>query len=421
MYGKDTTPLLPYLAAHAAARQRLLAAAATTAKIGMDTIDTIHEQNNKHDLEHRLDLFQSLENEFVKRYNAVMESISLLHPPPPPSWSTTNDDEEGGGGVRLKIDQQQQSIHDILHVLDEPSTIVTGMVSESNVLDGLGNLSVNEIEHMIQLYDGLHLLSETSAPEQQQQLGGLNSNSELLPKVTIRLREGCLDTLTRIILTTTKYQNSRNSNNSKHDDSPSAACLGWSIALLSINWCPALIDTALVQPVIMKTRHQECRRTSTTVTGDESSCSSKIEIPIWSNEVDGKGVITLNIPGSAAKRDCIIELRRQLLQQQQQQTTATDDDNDSSPNIIIYIGDSPTDITALLEADIGIIIGNSNTTKYIISLYSYIEIVPIQQLTDDIDSRGTNNNRSNKKHTLWQAECWKEINDAIIRLDESWL
>jgi hypothetical protein len=101
-----------------------------------------------------------------------------------------------------------------------------------------------------------------------------------------------------------------------------------------------------------------------------------------------------------------------LLQQQQQQTTATDDDNDSSPNIIIYIGDSPTDITALLEADIGIIIGNSNTTENIISLYSYIELVPIQQLTN-LDDRGTNNHRSNKKHILWQAECWKEINDAL--------
>jgi hypothetical protein len=310
----------------------------------------------------------------------------------------------------MQVDDQQyeQTIYEILHVLDEPSTIVTGMVSESNVLDGLGNLTVNEIEQMIQLYDGLNLLSETAAPEQQQ-LGGLNSYSEL-PKVTIRLREGCLDTLTRIILTT-KYQNSRNSNNNEHY-SPLACLGGWSIAVLSINWCPALIDTALVQPVIMKTRQQEslCTR-STTVTGDESSCSSKIEIPIWSNKVDGKGVISLNIPGSVAKRDCIIELRRQLVQQQHQ-TTATDDDNDSSPNIIIYIGDSPTDITALLEADIGIIIGNSNTTENIISLYSYIELVPIQQLTN-LDDRGTNNHRSNKKHILWQAECWKEINDAL--------
>lgn len=405
---QDTTPLLPYLSAYAAARQRKLGISSFSSKItGVDDI-SVNEQN-KQDVQRRLVLFQSLEKEFVKRYNAVMKSSLQLRPP---SCITNDDDDDDDGpsqvGDGLQVDQRQpkQSIHDILQLLDEPSTIVTGMVSKSKVLDGLGDLTVKEIEQMIQLYDGLNLLSNKA-----EQLLGENINSET-HKVTIRLREGCLDTLTRILATTTATNNHNSMNSNNKYDSPPLTCLGWSLAVLSINWCPALIDTALVQPVIMKTRQHESLQTSTIE--DESSCS-KIEIPIWSNEVNGKGVISLNIPGSAAKRDCIIELRRQLLQQ------TTDDDNDCSPNIVIYIGDSPTDITALVEADVGIIIGNSNSMKNIISLYSHIELVPIQQLTHNFGGISIlGRNRSPNKDILWQAESWKQIDDALIRLDESY-
>ena len=134
--------------------------------------------------------------------------------------------------------------------------------------------------------------------------------------------------------------------------------------------------------------------------------------------MDGLGVISLNIPGSAAKRDCIIELRRQLLQQQTIVTDAHAERRSSSRDyFIIYIGDSPTDLSALLEADVGIIIGKSSSTNSVISMYEYIEVVPIQQSYDNIGGISIlDSNRSENKHILWQAECWKEINDALIRL-----
>ena len=62
-------------------------------------------------------------------------------------------------------------------------------------------------------------------------------------KVVVRLRQGCDHTLARILLDNDEDKNKRD-----------ASCLGWSLAVLSINWCPNLIDAALIQPVLKKRR-----------------------------------------------------------------------------------------------------------------------------------------------------------------------
>ena len=358
----DTTPLLPRLAAFAT-RQRspIISADANNS-------NKLHKQ----DLDRRLVQFQCLEDEFVKRYDKVKSSLLS---------SNGND---------------QQSIHEILDALDEPSTIVTGMVSESRVLAGLGYLNSSELE------GALRLLGVTNATDvdssEAADLGSIgdlkildddayvNLSDVEFQKVTIRLRHGCEGTLARIL-------SENNEDDSSYEEDLSS-CLGWSIAVLSINWCPALIDASLVTPVLKRQR---------SLLGVNSR---KTEIPIWSNQVDGEGVVSLHVPGASAKRDRIIELRRHIHMM-----------NDNS-SVIVYVGDSPTDMSALLEADIGIVMGNSSSTKIIAARWC-IQIVPLQHrdqhgfgsiLDGDL---GIGRNK-----LLWQAESWKEIDDMLIQLDQ---
>ncbi len=125
--------------------------------------------------------------------------------------------------------------------------------------------------------------------------------------------------------------------------------------------------------------------------------------------MDSKGVVSLHVPEALAKRDWIIELRQNIHLR-----------SDKSC-VIVYIGDSLTDMSALLKADIGIVIENSSSTKMIAAMWC-IQIVPLRHrdqhgfgsiLDGDLVNWG--------KKLLWQAESWKEIDDALIQLDEKWL
>jgi hypothetical protein len=360
----DTTPLLPQIAAFATRKR------SSIISVDANKTNTIHKQ----DLERRLVQFRCLEDEFVKRYDEAKSSLLTIN------------------------DKNQKSIHDVLDALDEPSTIVTGMVSESRVLAGLGYLNSSELEGALRLYGVTNATDfDSSDTADLESIGDLkvsgddanvNTSDVEFRKATIRLRHGCEGTLARIL------SENRDDDSSHKEDSTS--CLGWSLAVLSINWCPALIDASLVKPVLKR------QRSALGV----NSCNT--EIPIWSNQVDGEGVVSLHVPGASAKRDRIIELRRNIHLR-----------SDKSC-VIVYVGDSPTDMSALLEADIGIVIGNSSSTKMIAALWC-IQIVPLRHrdqhgfggiLDGDLVNWG--------KKLLWQAESWKEIDDALIQLDEKW-
>jgi len=219
-------------------------------------------------------------------------------------------------------------------------------------------------------------------------------DKELFDKVVVRLRHGCESTLARIL-------SDNDVTNRKEEEPPS--CLGWSLAVLSINWCPALINASLVRPVLKK------RRSILQV----DSC--EIEIPIWSNHVDGEGVVSLHVPGALAKRDRIMELRSHIPQ--------TSDDSQRS--VIVYVGDSSTDLAALLEADIGIIMGTSSSTTVIAKRWG-IRIVPLEHRRDHGFGSGGSSSLDGdagnwrKKKLLWQVESWQEIDEMLIELDEHW-
>jgi len=336
----------------------------------------------------------------------------------------------------------EKSFHDALNALDKPSNFVTQLVSESRVLRDLGYFDARQME------DILHLVTESKGESTTTESNAATEDDDddddddrdddgkslSDKKVVVRLRHGCETTLARILsdeyatTTTNEYRKEQEEEDDNDTNSlrpNSSSCLGWSLAVLSINWCPALIDASLVRPVLKRKRD---------ILGVTSSARDDAEIPIWSNRVDADGVVSLHVPGALAKRDKITELRGRILRT----TTSEDDRSDDDPrddgssgngsSVIVYVGDSSTDLAALLEADVGILIGNSGSATAMAERWG-VEIVPLRHRGKHGFWRegvggggGGGGGRMDEKakKVLWRVECWKEIDDMLIELDEYW-
>jgi phosphoserine phosphatase len=385
----DTTPLLPKLAALATHSRSSLSAMSN----GNKGTTAVEEYDHKKDLQRRLEQFQELEDEFIKRYSDAKSAL-LDH-------SELPENEE-----------RVQSIHDVLDALDEPSNIVTKMVSESRVLHGLGHADSVELEGMLNLRNNVVAtegdISTTSSYNPEE----VANESEVDERVEIHLRDGCETTLARLLLSHSPPCQSTIDAVATKDDFQStsnlSSCLGWSIAVLSINWCPALIDASLVQPILRKKRSLL----------NQQHCQA--EVPIWCNHVDGEGMVTLHIPGALAKRDRIRELRRCLgVKHDDNGNSISSEKLESDKHLIVYVGDSSTDLAALLEADIGIIIGDSSSTRSIAQRWG-IGILSLSKRHEhgfDVMS-GVENGRG--EQVLWQATSWHEINEMLEELDLHW-
>ena len=249
----DTTPLLPRLASFATRSRSSISKASD----GTETKNN-GDYDHQEDLKKRLDQFQLLEDEFMKRYNEARSKM-----------------------FNGENDESSTSLYDVLDALDEPSNAVTEMVSASKCLSGLGHADTDEIEQMLNLHG---VTRETTL--ENANISENNSDD----KVTVKLRHGCESTLSRILLD--DKASTRSKDGCEEDD---RKCYGWRLAVLSINWSPKLIDACLVQPVLRR------RRSLLRI----ESCDT--EVPIWSNEVDREGVVTLHVPGALAKRDRLIE------------------------------------------------------------------------------------------------------------------
>ena len=139
------------------------------------------------------------------------------------------------------------------------------------------------------------------------------------------------------------------------------------------------------------------------------SCDT--EVPIWCNEVDREGVVTLHVPGALAKRDRLIELKKYIKQ-----------GCDQTQSIIVYVGDSSTDLAALLVADMGIVMGNSSSLIKIAESWD-IEIAPLKNRHEHgfqrLLSTDANEEPPGKK-ILYQTDTWQEIDEALQEIDEHW-
>jgi hypothetical protein len=266
------------------------------------------------------------------------------------------------------------------------------MVSKSRVLYGLGHLDSAELEGMLNIRG---ISTPVGCNSMNTQGHKACSKDE---RIEIHLKPGCETTLARILMS---HSTTNEMKEASHDNS----CMGWSLAILSINWCPALIDASLVQPVLRKKRSLL----------NQQRCDT--EVPIWSNNVDGEGVVTLHVPGSKAKRERIVELRKCLEYLNRNSKEA----KTHKEHLIVYVGDSSTDLAALLEADIGIIMGNSESTRNIAEQWG-IEIVPLKDRHEHgFDARTSSLLGGNKNRTrLWQVNNWQVINETLEELDIHW-
>lgn len=141
------------------------------------------------------------------------------------------------------------------------------------------------------------------------------------------------------------------------------ASKGSGLGVLSINWSPALIDSILGAQL---DQHYE----------------------LWSNRINEDGRIQLIVQGAAEKRERIIELIEQA----------------GDAGLVVYVGDSATDLLALLEANVGILIGESNTARRVARRFG----VQIKPLPSSIVECGAQSNLDSRG-VVFEATNWDEI------------
>jgi 2-hydroxy-3-keto-5-methylthiopentenyl-1-phosphate phosphatase len=142
----------------------------------------------------------------------------------------------------------------------------------------------------------------------------------------------------------------------------------WHLGVLSINWCPSLIHAAVVSPL-------------------QSRCEpeTNVNVPIWSNNVNSEGVVSLQVSGALAKRKRIAKLQQE-------------------GSFVAYVGDSSTDLLALIEADLGILIGDCQSAASTAERWD-VKVLPLSQRRDA--------HRVDECDILWMAESWSEIDQAL--------
>lgn len=298
---RDTITMLPRLASLASSRKQQ--------QTGFDNGNKL-TPDAAMELQSRLSIFSMLENEYFRQYKDAMETIE-------PEEDSTVDNLDK---LTLSIDK-----------LDAVSTSITHEVSNWRVLGGLGDISKLEMLELIELY------KENQAKLEPKKIGDLEVNlDELLD--CLSLQDNCLSVL----------QN--------------CASKDYEIGVLSINWCPTLIESILVHPLCAENR--------------------TLEIPIWCNTVDGEGIVDLPFEGAIAKRQKICNLQK----------------DDSK---VVYIGDSSTDLLAILQADVGILLGGSKSAAGLAQRYG-ISVQPLSEC----ESNASGN-------VVWTADSWEEIRSFL--------
>ena len=217
---------------------------------------------------------------------------------------------------------QTLTLEQALSYLDEPSNIVTHKLSQSGILSGLA-VTADELIEIIHTNDQV--------------------------RDHVRLKPGCLQVLEQLL--------------------PPAQ---WKLGILSINWCPSLIEAVLLRPL------------------------NSPNVPIWSNRVDRDGRVNLLVPGAMAKKERIVQLKM--------------DANDSTT--IVYIGDSSTDLLALLEADVGILLGESQSTMTVARRWG-IKLIPLVDRPTTESFLHNPKAITNRPNVIWLAKSWSEIGELF--------
>ncbi len=313
---RDTITMLPRLAS--LAQSRLPPIKSDKVTLSPDAVI---------DFQGRLSIFSMLEDEYFRKYTEAMQSMK----------PGDTDESNGTTFSSAMLEELAESIDK----LDDVSTAITHEVSNWRVLGGLGDLSKTEMLQLIDVYKEKQMVLEPRTIKDRE-----TNYDELLG--CLSLKEGCLSVL-------------RNC----------AVSQNYGIGILSINWCPLLIESLLVHPL------------------RESSESEALpdDIPIWSNSVDAEGIVALPFPGAIAKREKILEIQK----------SGADDDSSR----VVYVGDSSTDLLAIIQADVGILLGGSQSATSLAKQYG-VAVKPLSEFEDE-----------NSQSIVWTANSWQEIGSFL--------
>ena len=126
---------------------------------------------------------------------------------------------------------------------------------------------------------------------------------------------------------------------------------------------------------------------------------------VWCNSIDEEGVVQLEIPGAAAKRQRIRALKERLAKEHQLAAMPL-----AGRDMLVMVGDSSTDLLGLLEAHIGIMIGRSSTLEGIADRWN-IPLTPLKERRASLSSNGLHENDA---ETIWMADGWEEIACLVV-------
>ena len=107
------------------------------------------------------------------------------------------------------------------------------------------------------------------------------------------------------------------------------------------------------------------------------------------NQLLESGTIELPVPGAAEKREKIAELVGQA--------------HAAGRGPVVYVGDSATDLLALLAADVGILIGESRSARQVARRFG-LRLAPLPR---ELQGRGDSG------ADVWEATCWDDIRQCI--------
>lgn len=107
-----------------------------------------------------------------------------------------------------------------------------------------------------------------------------------------------------------------------------------------------------------------------------------------------------SVPGANAKKERIASVK---------DSSQYRGDSNQIP-FIVYIGDSSTDLLALLEADVGILIGSSQTVSKFAERWN-VALSPLSSKSQEVTST-----RQGQSSTVWTVNSWGEIEQFLSQI-----
>ena len=334
-------------------------------------------------------IWKSLEESYMRDFSRIIEEHL-------PKEKSTEIDKSWNE----KKEDSMYALRNFLIALTENEDIAVQRTNQSKVLKGIPQFINNDKEGGI----GFYLLHES--------IKGTGK---------WELQQNCANVLRRVV------------SNSKPKISSNQKGIGSKLTVLSINWSKELIQTILLDGGVSNEDY-------TLLSNDleyEKYVSGTSEIQLteeWKSAhsteplqptVKTTGNLIINVGSAVGKENEMLRIIGDNESEDHYQ-------GDQQDTITVYIGDSITDILAMYRADIGILIGSSESFTKVANHFG-IHILPLCWARIDsskamlMSEAGSNESklavtRSRKPFTIYQATSWDEINvllygDSILETE----